>query len=55
MSRHKPSKLKRPVVKVKPYSYQPSKAELEEETSLPMDPETLVKRLVADVVVVKEK
>ena len=50
-----PNKPKRPKVRVKPYSYQPSKAEREEEIFLPMDPETLAKRLVSDVVVVKEK
>ena len=49
--KRKPS---RPVVRVKPYSYQPSKKELEEEVHLPSDPKALAKRLVSDVVVVKE-
>ena len=51
----KKPKRKRPTVKVKPYSYQPKKAELEEEIHLPMDPEALAKQLVSDVVVVKER
>ena len=36
-------------VKVLPYKYQPTKAELEEDLSIPTTPENLAKAVVADV------
>ena len=39
----------RPVVKLRPSSYQPSKAELEEDVRIDTTPEQLLKAAVADV------
>ena len=41
----------RPVVKVKPYSYQPNKDELEKDVSLDATPEELAKAVLGQVVV----
>ena len=52
----KKPKKPRPKIHVKPASYQPSKAELEEEfDSFPISPENLAKCLRGDVVIEKEK
>ena len=40
---------KRPVVRLKPSSYQPSKAELEEDVRIDTTPEALLRAAVADV------
>ena len=42
----------KPVVEVEPYSYQPSRAELREDMSIPATPEELAKAVVQDVKVV---
>ena len=42
----------KPVVEVEPYSYQPSRAELREDMSIPTTPEELAKAVVRDVTVV---
>ena len=39
---------------MKPHTYQPSKAELEEETSIDTTPENLLKATVRDVKIVRE-
>ena len=42
-------------LKVKPFEYQPSKAELEEEIHIPTTPENLLRAVVRDVKVVHEE
>ena len=51
-----PVESDRPVVRVKPHSYQPSKAELEEEIDLPpgTTPEDLARAAVTPVTVIEE-
>ena len=57
-SSNKPQRLKesdlvpKPVVEVEPFSYQPSRAELREDVSIPTTPEELAKAVVRDVEVV---
>lgn len=41
----------RPVVKVKPHKYQPSKAELEADVCIPTTPENLAKSVLRQVTV----
>lgn len=43
------------IVKVKPYSYQPSKAELEADVSIPASPENLARKILRQVTAVKVK
>ena len=47
----KSKKVNKPILKVKHRSYQPSKAELEEELSISATPEQLAKAAVRDVIV----
>ena len=49
------SQRAKPVVEVEPYSYQPSRAELREDMSIPTTPEELAKAVVRDVEVVTKK
>ena len=42
----------KPVVEVEPFSYQPSRAELREDMSIPTTPEELAKAVVQDAKVV---
>lgn len=44
-----------PEVRVRPYSYQPSKAELEEEMQIDATPEELAKALLRQVKVVEDE
>lgn len=44
-----------PEVRVRPYSYQPSKAELEEEIKIDATPEELAKALLRQVNVVEDE
>ena len=48
-------KIIRPAVPVKPYSYQPSKTELEEEIHLMGTPEDLAKAVLRDVKIKLDK
>ena len=48
-------KLKKPVVKVKQRSYQPSKAELEKKLNISATPDQLAKAAVSDVIVKLQK
>ncbi len=45
----------KPEVRMKPHIYQPSKAELEEEISIPATPESLMKATVQPVKIVWDK
>ena len=45
----------RPTIRVKPYSYQPSKAELEEDVSVDATPEEVRAALMRPVVVQKSE
>ena len=45
----------RPTVKVRHRSYQPSRAELKQDESIPTTPEQLVKAVVRDVAIVEVK
>ena len=50
---NKSQRAPKPVVEVEPYSYQPSRAELREDMSIPTTPEELAKAVVRDITVVK--
>lgn len=52
-SPNKPQRTPKPIVEVEPFSYQPSRAELREDMSIPATPEELAKAVVQDVTVVK--
>lgn len=44
----------KPTVKVKPIKYQPTKAEMEEDVSIPVDPEDLGRIVMGDQEIVVE-
>ena len=55
MARKKPAPPEKPVVEVKPHTYQPSRAELREEVKIDTDPEQLASYLMRSVTVKKSK
>lgn len=55
MARKKSAPRDKPVVEVKPHTYQPSRAELREEVKIDTDPERLASYLMRSVTVKKSK
>ena len=55
MARKKSTPPEKPVVEVKPHTYQPSRAELREEVKIDTDPEQLASYLMRSVTVKKSK
>ena len=43
----------KPILKLKPHTYQPTKAELEKDVSLPTTPDELLSCVVRDVKIIK--
>ena len=50
-----PKPLKKPTVRVRPFSYQPNKAELEEDMRLDATPEELARAVLRPVTVVEDE